>query len=158
MPALLTEAKATRIRAATLADIPRVVEMGLQMAEETAYTAHLAVNSEALAALAIRLITGGDDLTLLLLDCDDVPVAMLGLMVYAHPMSGERIASEACWYVRPEARGGIGLRLWRVGEQWARNRGAVALLMIQPHSADRVGVLYARAGYGPVETTWMRRF
>jgi len=152
---LLAEAKALRIRAAAQQDIPRLVEMGCRLLSDS-YPAHLTPNADALDALALRLMTGGEDTTLLVAETDGQAVGMLGLMAYAHPMSGERIAAEACWYVDPEARGTAGLRLLRAGEQWARERGATALQMIQPFAADRIGDLYARLGYAPVEVTWQK--
>lgn len=158
MTAAAPVAKGSRIRVGQPADRPRLVAMGCQFVQDTGYRDRLPLNPEALAALADRLLSGGDDVTLLVADVDDAPVGMLGLMAYTHPMSGERVTSEAVWWVDPAVRGGtLGVRLLRAGEQWARDRGAVALQMIQPVEADRVGALYAALGYAPVETTWMRR-
>jgi hypothetical protein len=81
---------------------------------------------------------------------------MIGLLVFAHPMSGERVASEVFWWTNPEARGVHGVKLLRMGEEWARTQDVVAFHMIAPDV--RVGSLYARRGYREVETVWEYRF
>ncbi len=81
------------------------------------------------------------------------PTGMIAMLAYDHPFSGERIAFEVVWWVDPEARGD-GLRLLRAAEEWARDQGIKKMQMIAPN--ERVGVLYQRLGYLPVETSFQR--
>ncbi len=58
---------------------------------------------------------------------DDVVFGFLGLVMFERPLSGEVVADEYWWYVDPKVRGRHGIRLVDVGEQWAKERGAVAI-------------------------------
>jgi GNAT superfamily N-acetyltransferase len=141
-------------RLATLADVDAVAAMGERFRATTGYRDTLAANPAQLAALATRLIDAPDG-DVIVADVDGALVGMLALLVYAHHMSGERIAGELAWWVDPAHRG-IGVRLLRAAEAWAQARGAVALQLIAPTPA--VERLVERLGYTPVERTYQRRF
>lgn len=152
---VMTEAPATTaIRPATDVDIPRLVEMGTRFISETTYRDRITNSPDAMLALAERLLTGGDDATVLVADRAGAVVGMIGLVAFAHHISGERVVGEVCWWVDPEARGSAGVRLLKAAEQWARARGATAIQMIAP--TDDVARIYLALGYVPVETTFQR--
>jgi GNAT superfamily N-acetyltransferase len=81
-------------------------------------------------------------------------VGMIGVVSFAHHLSGAAMVGEVAWWVDPEARGS-GLALLRRAEQWARERGATAMQVAAPGGSD-VGRLYERRGYRLVETTYQR--
>jgi GNAT superfamily N-acetyltransferase len=139
----------SRIRSAMAADLDRLVEMGLRFREETAYKQHLGENADEMRKLATRLIAGDGEI--LVSERDGNLVGMLGYIVYAHHLSGEKIAGELFWWVEPEARGD-GLRLLRQAEKRAKAAGATRMQMISP--SKRVSDLYERLGYEQVETTY----
>ena len=141
----------TTIREATEVDVPAVVGMAMAFIDAV-YAGRLAKNPEQCAVFARSLIAN-DDAVLLIADRGD-PVGMFGMMVYLHPMSGERIAAELAWWVNPDARG-VGLRLLHRGEVWARAKGAAVLQMIAP--SDDVAQLYERLGFDRIETSYQRR-
>lgn len=141
------------LREATAADLDRLVEMGEHFIDQSVYRTKLAKNAEQLRALAAQIIASPDGVVLVAEDADSL-VGMLAAIVYAHHMSGERIAGEVAWWVEPSHRG-VGLRLLRRVEQWAHEKGAVSLQMIAP-TAD-VETLYQRLGFEPVERTYQRR-
>lgn len=147
----------TTVRDAVLADLPAVIEMAQAFLRQTPYGQHLPEQPDALAAFAERLLLSPDGVILVAPAADGGLVGMIALWVYAHPMSGERVASELVWWVNPDARGSLGVRLVRRAEQWARAQGAAVLQMIAPQHAPRVGDVYRALGFDAIETSYQRR-
>ncbi len=87
----------------------------------------------------------------------DKVVGAFGAMVLEDINDGELVAAEAFWFV-DEAHRGRGLELLVAYEKEAKARGAVRcsmihLLSLQP---ERLGELYKRRGYQPVETSYFK--
>lgn len=85
------------------------------------------------------------------------PCATLGALLFPDPCTGDLVAQEAFWYVLPAARG-LGLKLLATFESWAAEAGAARVMMVhltalQP---ERLGLLYQRRGYEPVETHYVK--
>ncbi len=139
------------IRAATLADVPRLVAMGRAFLATPPYAGWFADDPDQLAATVTQLITG--PLSTVLVAGDPV-TGMIGLLATPHFLSRQIVAGEVFWYTDPTARG-AGVRLLKAAEAWARDRGATTLQMIAP--TDRVASFYARCGYQPLETSYIRR-
>lgn len=137
----------TTIREATPADVGALLAMGEDFLSQTAYGARYPYNAAHLLTLAHDLIA--QPRSVILLAERERPVGMLGLVVTSHFLSGQTIAGEVFYWMAPFARGRAGVRLLRAGEAWARAKGAIRLQMIAP--SDRVGALYLRQGYLPVE-------
>lgn len=140
------------IREATVADADAVVAMGLTFLR-LVYQGLIIGNAAAMRATALGLIASSDAVVYIA-EAHEAPIGMLGMMVYTHPMSGARTASEVMWWMDP-ARRGAGVRLFRLGEAWARAQGATIVQMIAP--SVEVERFYARVGYAPVERTFQRR-
>ena len=140
------------IRDATSADIPRLVEMGTRFLTETVYSGRVAVNPTAMTR-TLELLLASDVGALFVSEADGVLTGMIGLLVFEHPITGERTAQELFWWVEPEHRG-YGLRLLKRGEQWAATAGAHQVHMIAPTPA--VGQLYERLGYGYLEAAYQK--
>lgn len=142
------------IRLATLADVPRLVSMGRHFIGEV-YPSDLAYNPAKIAEMAAGLIDSPDgDILVALGGIAEVVVGMLALTAYDHPMSGERVVTEVCWWVEPSHRG-IGIRLFKAAEQWATQHGARVFQMIAPSPA--VARFYEHLGFKAIETTYQRR-
>jgi GNAT superfamily N-acetyltransferase len=139
-------------RPATVADVPALVAMGQQFLAASSYHAHLASNPDQMATFATSLIDSPNG-AVFVLDHDGRPVGVIGLVVFAHPLSGERMASECFWWAGDEARG-HGLSLLHAAEAWAREQGAERLQMVAPE--PRVGRLYRRFGYQWIEESYQR--
>lgn len=105
------------IRAATLADVPRLVAMGAQFLGSSSYAATLADSPDQMARVASFLIADARGLLVVSTAAGRV-TGMLGMMIFPHFLSGELVAGELFWWVEPEARG-AGLRLLRHAEAWA---------------------------------------
>jgi hypothetical protein len=87
---------------------------------------------------------------------------MLGLAITPHLTAHESVASEMCWWVDPTARGtigltvGIGLRLLRAAENWAKQHGATVLEVGAFSGADKQGELYERLWFRRQHVTYLR--
>lgn len=143
------------IRHATEADVPRIVEMGRRFVESTAYQGRIGFDPARVESLA-RGMLSTPNMAGFVSERDGVVVGMLGMHVYEHPMSGERVATETVWWMDPEHRGTDGVRLLKAGEAWARSLNATTLYMVAP--SPEVERLYAALGYARLETTYERRF
>jgi len=143
-------------RPATLADVEAIVAMGERFRSQTAYASTVARSPESVRALTTRMVTGADSIVFVAEDpaTGDL-VGMIAVLLYTHYMSGVPKAIEVVWWVDPEARGSLGVRLLRDAERWARLNGAEALEMIAPNW--EVELLYDRLGYLPVERSYFRR-
>lgn len=152
----MTTATAQRvIREATLDDVDAVVAMSLRFISETPYGAAITGDPVRLLAFAERLIENQDG-ALFVADQAGELAGMIALWAFTHPYSGERIASELVWWVNPDQRGSLGVRLLKRAEQWAQAQGAAALQMIAPN--ERVEAFYVACGYDRVEASYQRRF
>jgi RimJ/RimL family protein N-acetyltransferase len=137
------------IRPATLADVPRLVEMGRQQMRAT-YGGVFADNPVQLEALATQLVETPTSIVFLA-ERDGRVVGMIGLIRYAHHLTAKPMVGEIMWWLDPEARGG-GVALLKRAERWALETGAAAIQMMAPDA--RVGRLYERRGYQLVEYTY----
>lgn len=142
------------IRAATLEDVDSILTMAQAFISSTAYAAHVSKRPAALRGFVERLIANDAGEVLIARRGIDA-VGMIALWLFDHPYSGESTASELVWWVNPEERGSLGIRLLKRAEQWARARGAAVLQMIAPN--DRVAEFYTACGYGFVESSYARR-
>jgi GNAT superfamily N-acetyltransferase len=94
------------------------------------------------------------------LQLDDVSGSIrgaIGGVVYPDPYSGDLVATEFFWFVEPQHRG-AGLRLYRLFERWAIERGARELRMVHllDSQPEQLAKLYVRLGYTPAETHYSK--
>ncbi len=136
------------------ADVPRIVEMGQRFAQTPEYEGRAAVNDERIAWLT-RQMLNAHHTAIFVGGAEDGPLAgMLAMHLYEHPFSGERVAAELVWWVEPEQRG-IGVRLLRRAEQWAREHDAAVLEMGAP--SERVARFYEAVGFHATDRMYQRR-
>lgn len=142
------------IRHAVESDVPQLVKMGQDFLRSTAYQGLIPENLSAMESAARMLIDRTPDTGVILVadvgtPVDSALVGMLGLVLTAHPISGESVASELWWWVDPAFRGITGIKLLRAAQQWAIALGANKIYMIAP-DAD-VETLYRKMGYRKIE-------
>lgn len=141
------------IRKATMDDMPRLIQMGRHFIGQTGYQRHIAANDIQMQVLAHHLMTN-ENTTIFAFERDGELIGMLGCMIFDHPVSGEKIASEVFWWVEPESRG-VGFDLLRQFEKWAKAKGAAKMQMGAP-AGTTVGKFYERLGFLEVETLYQR--
>lgn len=141
------------IREATIADIPALVAMGQRFLTESDYSRVLRNNPAQMRVLCEQLLANPDGVIFVHEDASGALTGMIGMLIFAHHLSAERVAGEMFWWVNPESRGS-GRSLLRRVEQWATEHDAVKLQMISP--SDQSGAFYARFGYAPIEIAYQK--
>ncbi len=142
------------IRLATLDDVPALVAMGQQFAETPEYAPILTLDPQVAAAMASMLIQSDDALVLVDEPEGQHVVGMIAFLLTPHLMSGELLALEVVWWVNPEKRSD-GVKMLRIAEAWAKDRGAHAVQLIAPSA--RVERFYQVMGYRRVEVAYQKR-
>ena len=143
--------KIVQIRAATGEDVPALVDLGMHFLG-TVYRSVIVPDPAALERLARQLIEG-EASTVIVAERDGAVIGMIGMVIFVHPMSGIRTASEVCWFVAEGSRG-CGMKLFRAAEVWARDHQAEQFQMVAPSPA--VARVYQRLGFAPVEQLFQR--
>lgn len=149
----MTAAPPTVIREATLADVPRLVEMGTHFLASSTYGQCYSTNPTQMVTTITNLITSPDACGLVA-EVGGLVVGMIGVVVGSHPLTGDRLAVEMCWWVEPTARG-VGMRLLRAAERWAVAHGATGMQLGAP--TQEVAQFYERLGCVLVERVYYRR-
>ncbi|MCP8894305.1 GNAT family N-acetyltransferase [Shinella daejeonensis] len=85
----------------------------------------------------------------------DTVGGLLLASVFDHPFGAGFWAKETVWYVTPSARGRGAIRMLDAYEDWAKNRGCAVIGMASLATND-VSSLYARRGYAPAETHFIK--
>lgn len=149
------ENRLVTIRMATARDVPALVDMGIRLIESK-YAGRLAVNREAMAATASALIEHNDRARAFVAELDGEVVGMIGCLIFDHPLSGEQVGSEVCFWVNEEARGTpAALDLLDAAEDWWQRAGCAWWQMIAPDA--RVERLYERRKMVKIESAWQGR-
>ena len=148
------------IRDATLEDVPDLVKMGCTFVDTSTYRMVLFSDPARIRTVMTSLIDNTDGL-LLVSETDGVKVprhlsGMLGMVVYHHPLSNERVTNEVFWWVNPSDRGtSDAVRLLRHGERWAKDQEASLMYVAAPN--DKVGALFHRLGYVSLEVQYVKQ-
>ena len=143
------------IRAATQADIARIVELGSQSLIDGPYAGLLKDTPEQSAKLALQVIENSNGKVLLLENDNRKVVGLLGFVIFPHYFTGTLTANEIMWYVEPnERRGGGALQLLWNAEKTAKEMGATHMGFTAPNA--EVGELYKRFGYKQVEVSFQK--
>ncbi|MCF1437152.1 GNAT family N-acetyltransferase, partial [Agrobacterium vitis] len=74
---------------------------------------------------------------------------------FDHPFGAGLVAKETVWFIAPQARGRSGLIMLDAYEAWAKSIGCISIGMAALATND-VSSLYARRGYTPAETHFIK--
>jgi GNAT superfamily N-acetyltransferase len=154
-----------KIRAATLEDVPAIVEMAKRFYPESPYPAIYGdMPKEQAAGLAIVAMQGMAEQgivpgVMLVAELDGQLVGMLCAHIDPATFTPAVIAAELVWWVEPEHRGGMtAVRLLRAGEADAKARGATVFNMAAlATSPDEARQILQRLGYAPTHTIYTKR-
>ncbi len=145
------------VRAATLLDLPDIVEMGARFYAVSGYAdTHGPYDAESAAATGALLLQHG---VVLIAMRDFRPVGMIGLVLAPFLFNASRkTAHEVMWWVEPEERASrAGLLLIDQAERAASNSGAVSIQMIHlDTSPAAAAAVYKRRGYRMTESMYTK--
>lgn len=142
------------IREATGADAPRLLAMGQRFLAETPYRDLITPDEECVSRVIGQVMGSPDGVVFVSQATGGAVTGMIGVLLQAHPFSGEPTGFELVWWVDPEVRG-HGIRLLRAAEEWAASHGATHMQVVAPN--PRVEQLYQRLGYHAIEVAYQRR-
>ena len=95
-----------------------------------------------------------------LAEIDEEVVGIAGALLYPMYFSPNTlVAQELWWWLTPKSRGsGAGAKMFKQIEDWAKDNGAAAVFMIalEDSRAKKMEHLYARAGFRPMERTFIK--
>lgn len=147
------------IRHATADDCSKISELGESFFTEAGWQ-DVAEYRQEDCLKSLQFLATGDAGILLVAEEDGEIVGMAGGLVsplyfnLSH-MTGQ----ELFWWVKPGARGSIGIRLIDALEKAAKDKGCSswAMIALDKVEPERTANLYARRGYRPSERTFIKR-
>lgn len=80
---------------------------------------------------------------------------LLMARTFEHPFGAGLWAKETVWFISPSARGKSAFQMLDAYEEWAREQGCNTIGMASLATNDVSG-LYARRGYAPAETHFLK--
>ena len=136
------------IRDAVLSDLPRIVELGRMLHQESPRFARMAFNEIKAADFLAGLIQSGDGF-LVVSERDGQIVGGMAAMVAREWFSDERFAYDVSLFIEPQYRGSIlPLRLLLSYKDWAKSKGLLFAVagVGTGINVERTTELYRRAG------------
>lgn len=108
----------------------------------------------------LRTAITNDNFLALYAEVDGAPVGIASAAIYPMYFNPSALAAqEMWWWIEPSHRGsGAARGMFKALENWAAAYGATALFMVALHNdnVERMGKLYARSGYKPMERTFVK--
>lgn len=136
------------IRPAAGSDIPRLLEMGEKFAAKAKLAEHVGYDPASMEKTFAAMIEG-ENFCVLVGDH-----GAIGGVKSPHPFNHEHwIAQELFWW----SEGREGLRLFEAFEEWAADCGTIRMFTLEAVNPDRMGRLYERRGYAPLEHGFIKR-
>lgn len=137
-------------KAVTKEDFTIAHLLAMRFAENSPYSKY--VDAQVVADVINGAMLSEDAVVLL---CGESGMIVVSIIPFIY--GKKRLAVELAWWVEPLSRGGrIGSALLDAAEMWAKNKGAVAMVMISLD--DEVGKYYETRGYELRERTYMKEF
>ncbi len=136
------------IRPATPEDIPALLEMGARFAELASLAEHVGYNSDNMRDTFGQMIEG-EHYCIFISDS-----GAIGGVKAPHPFNYSHwMAQELFWW--SEGKGGLGLL--RAFEEWAgRTCHSVRMITLEAVEPERVGRIYEKQGYVPLEHGYIK--
>jgi hypothetical protein len=145
------------IRLATIEDIPKLVKLGVAFHEATQGGTLLSMDTGHLSRSLRRLIQTHNS-SVIVLDVGGIKGTAALTTSFSYFNSDAVIGYEQFYWIYPEARGQYGRLLLSALEDEAKRLKCTHMMMIALESLepDRVGMLYKRLGYRPLEHIYMK--
>ncbi len=150
---------ALQVRPATLLDLGKYARLG----EQFIAASPLGKEAGHSPAETLNFLTSAlenPDIGMWLAEQDGQMVGICSAIAYPlYFRPSYTIVQELWWWLTPEARGsGAGQMMFKEIERWAVTKNAAALTMIalENDAVDKVGRFYRRAGFRPLERTFIK--
>ena len=137
------------IRAATLEDIPRLLDMGERFSQLANLSEHVGYDRDSMAATFQAMIEGGHPLFI-------GERGAIGATSTPHPFNHAHIhAQELFWW----SEGGEGLALLKELERHCEEHcHSLTMITLEAIEPERTGQLYMKLGYTPLEHSYVKVF
>lgn len=137
------------IRAAELTDIPRLLEMGAKFSARANLAANVGYDPDSMAETFERMIAGGEPVFI-------GESGAIGAVTFEHPFNrAHRAAQELFWW--SEGREGIRL-LNALTDHCEATCDSLVMLTLEAIEPERMGNLYRRLGFAPLEHSYVKIF
>lgn len=138
-------------------DLDALVEMGGDFFVEAGWQEPLKWDPER-ARESLTGLLEDEQAVILVAKNQEQYVGMVGALVYPVWYNTSILTGqEFFWYVKPESRGNVGIKLLLELEKIAAQKGAVMFEMMSMQSMPSLDAVYSRFGYKPSEKTFMKR-
>lgn len=146
------------IRLATVSDIPELLRMGAAFHSVTGVADIIPLDEQSLANTMTSLIETELGVIIVLDSGDGLKGATAALLHPHYFNANHRTGMELFWWVDPEHRG-LGGKLFDALEAWVRANGAdsFSMLALEALEPEKVGLIYRRRGYRPLEHSYIKR-
>lgn len=134
------------IRPATEEDLPRLMEYADSFLSYHPITSLFPRDKTAVEAMLRKLMEGGNGVLLI---HDQGAIGGYIAPMWCAP--SVTVATELFWWADAQGRS-----LMKAFEEWARERGATMIQMLLIVGRKDVSAIYDRAGYAPVELSYVR--
>jgi GNAT superfamily N-acetyltransferase len=147
------------VRKATEVDLPKYIVLAESFHMASPMHGVIAVDSAGYSQFYLSSLQN-DSVGIWLAELDDEIVGICGALVY--PMyfnPSALVVQELWWWLTPASRGsGAGGKMFKQIEQWSKEKDASALFMIalEDSRAKKMENLYIRAGFKPMERTFIK--
>lgn len=132
-----------KIRRAVLRDSPELADLTTQLGYP--------VGTDVMRARLERLLTHSDDVVLVAVGSDDRPVGWIHVALPALVQHSDFASIDGLVVDERQRGAGIGRALVDAGEAWARERGAVEIMVRSRSTRERAHRFYERNGYDEIK-------
>ena len=147
------------VRKATVDDLPKYIVLAQSFHAASPMHGSIEFDSEGYSQFYLTSLQN-DCVGIWLAEIDDDIVGICGAVVYPLYFNPSAIVvQELWWWLTPKSRGsGAGGKMFKQIEAWAKEKNAAALFMIalEDTRAKKMENLYVRAGFKPMERTFMK--
>ena len=147
------------VREATEADLPVYLQLSADFHAASPMNRVCAFEPEGFGEF-VRGAMDNPDICILLAELNGEIVGITGGIIYDLYFSpSHKVSQELWWWLTPAARGsGAGNKMFKHLQLWAKERGARTMFMIalEDERAEKMEKVYCRAGFEPMERTFMK--
>ena len=147
------------VRQATKADLDKYLELSADFHAASPMQKVCQFDPEGFKEFVLGAIDN-PDICILLAELNGEIVGITGGIIYPLYFSpSHKVSQELWWWLTPAARGsGVGNKMFKDLQLWSKDRGAKTIFMIalEDERAEKMEKVYCRAGFEPMERTFMK--